>query len=229
MSPLVDAGAIAQRLSEVRARIAAAAARADRSTSAITLVAISKTFDDDAVRAARVAGQIDFGEIRAQALSARLAADPPLGARWHFVGRLQTNKVKDVVGAATLIHSVDRLRLAEVIAEEARDQGRVQRVLVQVNITADPDKAGVPVEGAVDLVSRIRGLRGISCQGLMTIPALDADPRAAFVRMRELRDDLRTRFPEVLHLSMGMTGDYVEAVEEGATLLRVGTGIFGPR
>ncbi len=221
--------AVADRLAEVRGRIADAAARAGRSTSGITLVAVSKTFDDDTVREARDAGQIDFGESRAQALRARLQAAPSLAARWHFVGRLQRNKVPDVVEAATIIHSVDRIVLAEAIAEEAAASMGVQRVLVQVNVGEDPDKAGFSVTDAPGAVARIRELPGISVQGLMTIPPLDADPRPLFARLRDLRDDLRQRFPEVVHLSMGMSGDYEVAVEEGATIVRVGSAIFGPR
>lgn len=217
------------RLEAVRDRIADAAMRAGRSTSGITLVAVSKTFPDDVVRAARAAGQVDFGESRAQALTARLEADPPLAARWHFVGRLQRNKVDKVVRAATVIHSVDRMSLAEAIAEEAAATSGVQRVLVQVNVGEDPAKAGFSVADAPGAVARIRELPGISVQGLMTIPPLGEDPRPLFARLRALRDDLRERFPEVVHLSMGMSGDFAVAVEEGATIVRVGSAIFGPR
>ena len=220
---------IGERLDDVRRAIAEAAGRAGRSTSGITVVAVSKTFDDDAVRAARDAGQVDFGESRAKALAARHEADPPLGVRWHFVGRLQRNKVGLVVGAATLIHSVDSMRLAEAIAAEARDHQRVQRVLVQVNAGEDPDKAGFSIDDAPTAIARIREIPGISVQGVMTIPALGVDPRPAFVRLRTLRDELRESFPEIVHLSMGMSGDYELAVEEGATLVRLGTAIFGPR
>lgn len=220
---------VTARIEEVRARMAAAADRAGRSLSGVTLVAVSKTFPDDAVRAVRDAGMLDFGESRAQALQQRLAASPALAVRWHFVGRLQRNKVELVVGHATLIHSVDRMALAERIADVAAAADRVQRVLVQVNISDDPDKAGFTVEETAGTVARLRQLPGISVQGLMTIPALDADPSEAFERMRDLRDDLRARFPEVVHLSMGMSGDYETAILNGATIIRVGTGIFGPR
>lgn len=220
---------IAGRLAVVRQRIADAAQRAGRSASGITLVAVSKTFDDDAVRAARRAGQLDFGESRAQALDARTKVDPPLGVRWHFVGRLQRNKVPLVMNTATLIHSVDRMKLAERIAEHARERETVQRVLVQVNADEDPDKAGFAIHEAAAAVARIREIPGVSVQGLMTMPQLGGDPRPAFARLRELRDDLRTSFPEIVHLSMGMSGDFEAAVEEGATLVRVGSAIFGPR
>jgi uncharacterized pyridoxal phosphate-containing UPF0001 family protein len=142
---------------------------------------------------------------------------------------LQRNKVKDVVGVATLIHSIDRVDLAEPLAERARRQGRVQRVLVQVNVGDDPAKGGCDVDETVGLVARVRAIDGIACQGLMTIPRLGEDPRPAFARLRELRDDVRARFPEVQHLSMGMSGDFEVAVQEGATIVRVGEAVFGPR
>jgi len=239
-SPRVDGGGvmtgggqqraeeIAARLADVRRRIAEAAARAGRSRASVTLVAVSKLFDVSDVLAARRAGQSDFGESRAQEL-ARKAREAGGGIRWHFVGRLQRNKVKDVVGVASLIHSVDRIELAEAIAERARREERVQRVLVQVNVGDDPAKAGVRPEDALALVARVREMDGIACEGLMTIPPLDVDPRPVFVALRELRDDLRERFPEVQHLSMGMSNDFEVAVEEGATIVRLGEAVFGPR
>lgn len=208
--------------------MADAAERAGRSLSGVTLVAVSKTFPDQAIRQVRDQGQMDFGESRPQALAARQKADPPLGVRWHFVGRLQRNKV-DQVSVATLIHSVDRVRLAEALAAHASKRGRVQRILLQVNISADPDKAGFDPDDTAAAVARIRELPGVSVQGLMTIPSLSDDPADAFARMRILRDDLRAQFPEVVHLSMGMSGDFETAIEQGATLVRIGTGIFGPR
>jgi pyridoxal phosphate enzyme (YggS family) len=177
---------------------------------------------------ARKGGQADFGESRAQELRRRSKSIGP-GVRWHFVGRLQRNKVRDVVGVASLIHSVGRLELAEAIAERARKGGRVQRVLVQVNVGDDPAKGGCAVDEAVGLVAKVRALDGIACEGLMTIPPLDTDPRPLYAMLRELRDDVRSRFPEVQHLSMGMSDDFEIAVEEGATIVRVGEAVFGPR
>lgn len=220
---------IGRRAADVQQRVNAAAHRSGRSPSGITVVAVSKTFGDDAIRQARDAGLMDFGESKAQTLRSRLDAKPPLQVRWHFVGRLQRNKVELVSGNATLIHSVDRLSLAEAIAEHSAASGSVQRVLVQVNISDDPAKGGFLPDDTAAAVAKIRDLPGISVQGLMTIPALDADPTQAYERMRRLRDDLRARFPEVLHLSMGMSNDYETAIEHGATLVRIGTNIFGPR
>lgn len=218
----------AARLGEVRRRIADAAQRAGRPAGSVTLVAVSKGMPAESVAALRDAGQGDFAESRAQELAGKRDAVGH-GARWHFVGRLQRNKVKDVVGAVTLIHSVDRWELAEPIAQRAQRQGRVQRVLVQVNQGGDPAKGGCAPEEAGELVSRLRAVPGISCEGLMTVPPLDTDPRPVFRGLRRLRDDLRERFPELQHLSMGMSGDFEAAVEEGATIVRVGTALFGPR
>lgn len=215
------------RLTAVTRRIAAAAARVGRAPSSVTLVAVSKGFDADAICAARDAGQVDFGENKVQELKAKASA--VASVRWHFIGRLQRNKVRDVVGVASLIHSVDRLELAEELAKRARTTSRVQRVLVQVNAGDDPAKAGCSVAEAPAFVDSVRGMEGLACEGLMTIPALDADPRPAFARLRHLRDDLRSDFPEVQHLSMGMTNDFEVAVEEGATIVRIGEAIFGQR
>jgi PLP dependent protein len=219
---------VADRLEAVRARVREAAARVSRSASSVTLVAVSKTFPVDAVHAARAAGHADFGESRAQELR-RKHRDVGPGVRWHFVGRLQRNKVKDVVGRASLIHSVGSLALAEAIAERATREGRVQRVLVQVNVGDDPAKGGCEPDRAASLIAKVRTLDGIACEGLMTIPPLETDPRPLFAALRALRDDVRSRFPEVQHLSMGMTHDFEVAVEEGATIVRVGEGVFGPR
>lgn len=218
----------ADRLAEVRRRIADAAERSGRSPHAVTLVAVSKAFGADAVEAVRATGHADFGESRAQELQAKAAAVGP-GVRWHFVGRLQRNKVKAVVGLAGLVHSVDREPLATAIAERAAAAGRVQPVLLQVNVGEDPAKAGVVLPEVGEAVARIRALEGLACQGLMTMPPAGVDPRPLFARLRAQRDELRDRFPEVQHLSMGMTQDFEVAVEEGATIVRLGEAVFGPR
>lgn len=219
---------LAERLDAVRAGVRAAAERAGRDPREITVVVVGKTFDPATVAAVRDAGQIDLGESRAQELVAK-AGELGGRARWHFVGRLQRNKVKDVVGAVTLLHALDRWELAEAVAERAARLGTVQRTLLQVNVTGEEAKAGCPPEEAVALIGRIRELPHLACEGLMTIPARDADPREAFARLRRLRDDAATRYPEVQHLSMGMSGDYEVAVEEGATFVRVGEAVLGPR
>lgn len=237
-------GQLADRGAAVRARIAASAAAAGRSPAAITLVAVTKGFDAEVVRAARRHGLVDVGENRVQELRRKVAevdaadASSPAanaarpaasGLRWHFVGRLQRNKVADVVGLASLVHSVDRPELAQAIASRALAAGRVQRVLVQVNVGADPAKGGCAPGDALALVTAARGLDGIVCQGLATVPPLDSDPRPAFAELRALRDHIRTRCPEAVHLSMGMSADFEIAIAEGATILRLGTALFGAR
>lgn len=222
------AGGVSARLEAARRRILHAAQGVGRSPHTITLVAVTKGHGPEEARAALAAGQVELGESRAQELASKREAVGP-DAHWHFVGRLQRNKVRDVVGTVSLIHSVDRLALAESIAAEARREGRVQRVLVQVNAGGDPAKAGCQVADAFDLVAAVRALPGIACEGLMTIPAREADPRPAFARLATLRDELHEQFPEVQHLSMGMSGDVETAVEEGATIVRLGEAIFGPR
>lgn len=221
------AGDLGGRLAAVQRRVTAAARRAGREPSAITLVAVTKGFGPDVVTAARDAGQIDLGENRVQEMTAKAAA--VAGVRWHFIGRLQRNKVRDVVGLATLVHSVDRLELAQALADRARQGPGLQRVLVQVNAGDDPAKAGCSTAEAPTLVSEVRALDGLACEGLMTIPPAGVDPRPVFATLRRLRDDLHDEYPEIRHLSMGMTHDFEVAVEEGATIVRLGEAIFGPR
>jgi pyridoxal phosphate enzyme (YggS family) len=193
----------------------------------VTIVAVSKSFDIHHVRWAQQAGQADFGESRAQELKQKALAAQ--GLRWHFIGRLQRNKARDVVGLAGLIHSVDRTELIRAIAERARRTKRVQQVLVQVNVEHDPTKGGCTPEDVFPLLATIRQVDGIACQGLMTIPPLEGNPRMAFRRLAELRDDARETWAEVQHLSMGMSGDFQVAIEEGATIVRLGEAVFGPR
>lgn len=226
----VDAGGhdVAARLDSVRRRLLTAASRAGRDGHTVRLVAVSKTFGPDLVLAARRSGQVDFGESRVQELVAK-SGEVGHGVRWHFVGRLQRNKVADAVARCELIHSVDRLRLAREVATRASRASKVQRVLLQVNVGEDPDKGGCPLADTAELLAALDTLAGAECVGLMTIPPLDADPRPLFRRLRELRDRQRERFPRVEHLSMGMTHDFEIAVEEGATIVRLGEAVFGPR
>jgi len=206
----------------VRDRVAAAARRAGRDPGSVTLVAVSKDVDPDRVLAAARSGQRDFGESRAQQLVAKRAVVS--GAAWHFIGRLQRNKVDQVVGAVDLVHSVDRLELARAIDGRAGRAGVVQRVLLQVNVAGDPAKAGVAPHDLPALLEAVRALGGVRCDGLMTVPAQGVDPRPAFVALRALRDELG-----LAHLSMGMSDDFEAAVEEGATVVRVGRAVFGDR
>lgn len=224
---------VATRLAQVQDRVARACERADRSPASVRIIGVTKTHPPALGRAAVAAGLIDLAENRVQELVAKQPHVP--GARWHLVGRLQRNKVRDVVGHQVLVHSVDRARLAEALSRRAQELGGVQRLLVQVNVGEDPAKAGCEVDEAMDLIAYARDLPHLAVEGLMTMPPLPEDgadhaaARDSFARLRELRDRVRARFPEVLHLSMGMTSDLEVAVAEGATMVRVGTGLFGPR
>lgn len=235
----VAADTVRRRLDDVRRRIGEACARAGREPSAVSIVAVTKTHPPDVVQAALDAGLTDVGESRVQEMLAkmrRVPGDGGAGPFWHLVGRLQSNKAKDVVGRAVLVHSVGRRSLAEELSKRAGQAGVVQRVLVQVNVGEDPAKGGVASDRTMDLLEYVRELPNVAVEGLMTIPPLpgpDADQAEAarphFRRLRELRDDARERWPEVAHLSMGMSADFEVAVEEGATIVRLGTVLLGPR
>lgn len=226
---------LARRWQAVRERVAAAARRVGRDPAEVTVVAVSKTVPADVLRLAHAAGIRDLGENRAQELRAKRAALADLDLRWHFVGRLQTNKVKDVVGEVALIHSLDRWALAEALDRRARARGVRQPCLVQVNVSGEATKAGLPPGEVADFLRRVAALPGIQVLGLMTIAPAVEDPeqaRGTFRALRELAAALRREAPpgvELRHLSMGMSGDFEVAVEEGATLVRIGTAIFGPR
>ena len=223
---------IAYNLAEVRKAIAAAARRAGRDPGGVRLVAVSKTVDLDRIRAAIDAGQDIFGENYLQEAQAKIDA---LGRKvgWHLVGHLQTKKAKGAVELFDLIHSVDRLKLAQALEAAAARLGKVQDVLIQVNQGGEDTKSGVTPEAAPDLLQEVARLPHLRLLGLMSMPPWFPDPeetRPYFRALRELRDRLRglTGLP-LAELSMGMSGDFAIAVEEGATLVRVGTAIFGRR
>jgi pyridoxal phosphate enzyme (YggS family) len=222
---------IRANLERTRERIARAAERSGRSPEAVKLVAISKTFPIHVVQEAIDAGIEDIGENRAQELRDKVAI---LGerVRWHFVGHLQTNKVRNVIGGIVLLHSVDRFGLAEAVARRARSLGTVQDVLLEVNIAGEASKYGVDPRAAIGLASEIAALEGVSVRGLMTMPPMTDDPedsRPYFRDLAGLRDELVQSLPQATELSMGMTRDFEVGVEEGATLVRIGEAIFGPR
>lgn len=218
---------ISERYAGVVQRVAAAARRAGRDPADVTLVAVSKTWPADVLKEAAGAGAEVFGENRAQELKEKFAV---LGdrVRWHFVGPLQSNKVRHVVGVAELIHSVDRYGLAEAIARRARSLGVVQSVLVEVNTGGEATKHGVEPAGALRLAEEVAALDGIAVKGLMTIPPR-GEARPYFRDLAALRDLVAASVPGATELSMGMSGDFEEAIEEGATIVRVGEAIFGPR
>lgn len=215
---------MATGLREVRRRIAAAADRVGRDPAAITLVGVSKYASDEAVVAAHEEGLEEFGESRASELVERSRL---LSVRWHFVGRLQGNKVRQVRPIAHMLHSLDRPELADYWV---KGPGAPPPALVQVDLAGEPQKGGVAPEATAGMVATAEDL-GIRIVGLMAIPPLADDAeesRVWFRRLRELRDRIREHHPAVAHLSMGMTNDFEVAVEEGATVLRVGRAIFGP-
>jgi len=231
-TPVDDAGdgaQVAARLAAVRRRIAVAARAAGRAAEDVRLVAVGKLHPLSRILAAHAAGQVEFGESRAQELDAKLAQDPPPGLRWHFVGRLQRNKVRLVAGRVVLIHSVDRIGLAESIADHMTPVDGHQDVLIQVNVTGEQRKGGCRPEDVGRLAERIAQLPGLTATGLMAIPPLDGDPDAVFARLRALRAQVATSHPDIVELSMGMSGDMEVAIANGATIVRVGTDVFGAR
>lgn len=238
---------LAERLAGLRAAIAEACARAGRDPAGVRLLAVSKLQPAAAVAEALAAGQLEFGENYAQELRDKdaelrglpLAPSALAGLRWHFIGHLQRNKIHLVAGRVALIHSIDSLELIEALRarlERGPEKGAGQDVLIEVSLAGEQQKAGCPpaeVPALLDAIAACGGL--VRCRGLMGMPPLVDDPEASrphFRRLRELRDELaRTPRPHVAldELSMGMSHDFAVAIAEGATLLRIGTALFGPR
>lgn len=227
---------VSNRLATVRGRIARACGRRGRDPRSVRLVAVTKGHPARAVRALVASGVTELGENRVGEMLSKMDIDLPVPVSWHFVGRLQSNKARDVIGRVALVHSVDRRSLAEALSRRAQRAEVVQRMLIQVNVGRDPAKAGCDPDDALELVGLVRQLPGLAVEGLTTMlprPPADRDVRAHarpfFARLRELRDTARTRWPEVSDLSMGMSADFEVAVEEGATIVRLGTALLGPR
>jgi PLP dependent protein len=223
---------IATRLAEVRERIARAAERAGRAPGDVTIVAVSKRHPIEAIAAAHRAGVTDVGENYAQEMVAKMEALSGVPLAWHFIGRLQKNKARLVVGRAALIHAVDSIDLAREVARRAAERGIVQPILVALSAAGEARKTGVDPAAAGALLDEIAGLPALDCAGLMTMPPwpeAPEDSRPYFRDLRRTRDRLTTPTRPLPHLSMGTTGDLEVAVEEGATLVRVGTALFGPR
>lgn len=222
------------RLRSVCDRIARACAAAGRNPGDVLLIGVSKTHPPQAISELVHAGLTHFGENRVQELRAKHDELPDVV--WHLIGQLQTNKAATAVQTATLIHSLDRASLAKKLSDEATKQQRSCRALLQVNVDDDPQKAGCQVSEAHDLLAYATSLPHLHIEGLMTIPAAPpagVDPntaaRPAFATLRELRDALAKDFPQLTQLSMGMSQDVEAAVSEGATMVRVGTALFGSR
>lgn len=225
---------VQENLIAVQAKIEAACKRSGRDPKEVTLIAVSKTKPISMIQEAIEAGKKEFGENKAQEMREKHETLPN-DLKWHFIGHLQTNKVKYVVGRASLIHSVDSLHLAEAIEKESAKQNLVSDILVEVNVAQETSKFGLKISEVETLLQKIAKFPHIHVCGLMTIAPYVSDPeqnRDIFCQLKKLSVDIATKNIDNIDmsvLSMGMTGDYEVAVEEGATHVRVGTGIFGER
>lgn len=246
---------VAQGLREVRARMGGAAASAGREAGEVTLVAVSKTFPAAAIRAATACGQRHFGENYVQEalpkmaeVQAMLAADiesaashHPAGVTspqagpllrplvWHFIGPIQSNKTRDIAAHFDWVHGIEREKIARRLSEQRPDKLPPLNVCIQVNVSGEASKSGVAPHEVAALAGLVSGLPRLKLRGLMTIPEADGDPRLRFRLLRELRDGLNAQGLALDTLSMGMSGDFEIAIAEGATLVRVGSAIFGKR
>lgn len=224
--------AVAQNLGEILDRIASAAARSGRSAGDVELVAVSKTFPAQSVRDAWDAGQAVFGESRVQEAVAKIP-DLPGAIRWHFIGHLQKNKIRRALPLFELFHGVDSVDLARDMDRIAAEEGAFPRVLLEVNVAGEATKFGFQPEVIEREIDSLLALPRVQVEGLMTIAPYADDPEASrpyFRALRELRDRLEKQVGVPLpRLSMGMSGDFEVAIEEGATLVRVGSAIFGSR
>ncbi len=217
---------IAANLERLRADIADEARRAGRDPATVRLMAVSKTFPPAAVREAALAGQRLFGENRVQEAEEKIpvVADPSL--EWHLIGHLQSNKVNRAVELFDAIQSLDSPKLAAKVGRAAIERGKSLDVYIQINIGDEPQKYGVSADQLPEMIETVKAHPSLVLRGLMAIPPFDADPRPHFRRLRQLRDAAATPMTE---LSMGMSGDWRAAVQEGSTLIRIGTAIFGRR
>jgi pyridoxal phosphate enzyme (YggS family) len=222
-----ELGAVAGRVAAVRERIAAAAERAGRDPDGVTLVAVAKLQPPEAARAAVAAGVPDLGENYAQELAAKAAEVQ--GARWHFIGRLQRNKARQLVELGALVHSLDSLAGARALGARAVEAGTVAGALVQVELERRAAAHGVPAAELEEFVAACRQVEGLRLQGLMLMPPPADSAELTRPLFRRLAELARPFGGDLQELSMGMTADYEVAVEEGATMVRVGTAIFGPR
>lgn len=226
---------ISSRLAEIRRRITVAAQSAGRDPSSVSLVAVSKTFPIAAVREAYEAGQRDFGENRVQEALQKISTSTDLSIRWHLLGHLQTNKARKAAPAFATIQSVDSLQLLQKLDDAAADSGHAPELLIQVDLAGEATKFGVPPEDVPPLFEAAADCRAARVVGLMTLPPAPETPEDArpwFRRLRDLRDGwLAAGVPAAMlrELSMGMSSDFEVAIQEGATIVRVGTAIFGSR
>jgi pyridoxal phosphate enzyme (YggS family) len=225
---------IASRLAQVRARIGEAAVRAGRRPADIRLIAVSKTFPVEDVLSAYDAGQLDFGENRVQDALQKAHRTADTAIRWHLIGHLQSNKARKAVEVCPVIHSIDSVELLRRVDRSAAEAGRTPDVLVQVDLALEPTKHGAPIAALPEILAEARRCTGARLVGLMLLPPLTENPedtRVWFRQLREQRDELLTTgaFSSLPELSMGMSHDFEVAIEEGATMVRVGSAIFGTR
>lgn len=223
-----------KRLENVKDRINKAAFKCGRDPESIHLVAVSKTISTNRVREAIMAGVTTLGENYVQEARNKFNVLGTFPVSWHFIGHLQSNKAKYAVRLFDLIHSVDTLKLAHELNKQANKVNKIQDVLIQINISKEPSKSGSDIQNAANLIKDIVLLENLSVKGLMAMPPFFNNPEKArpyFTALRVLRDQIQKVFPGVVlnELSMGMTGDFEVAIEEGATLVRIGTAIFGER
>ena len=225
---------LTENVIEVEKNIQAACDRAGRSREEVRLIAVSKTKPVSDIEEVLTTGILDYGENKVQELSDKYDVLPK-NIRWHMIGHLQRNKVKYLIGKTVLIHSVDSLRLAEQIEHEAAKADTIMNVLIEVNVAGEESKFGTTCNEAIELVRAVAALKHVKIKGLMTIaPFTDTpeDNRIYFKKLKQLSVDIKSKNIDNVdmdELSMGMTGDYEVAIEEGATMVRVGTGIFGER
>ncbi|HEY2101927.1 MAG TPA: YggS family pyridoxal phosphate-dependent enzyme [Chthoniobacterales bacterium] len=223
---------ISERLEKVRAEMRDAAAKVGRRIEEIELLAVTKTHSAEKIGEAVAAGQLLFGENKVQEARAKIPLLPS-HLRWHFIGHLQKNKIRHVLPLVELIHSIDSVELAQQVDRIAKEEGFFPRILLEVNVAGEGTKFGFAPEALEQTLEQLLQLQRLSIEGLMTIPPLTADKersRPYFVRLRSFRDELEHKFGVKLpHLSMGMSDDFAVAIEEGSTVVRVGTRIFGPR
>jgi pyridoxal phosphate enzyme (YggS family) len=224
-----------QRLEQIEQRIRQAAESSNRDAASVRLVAVSKTIAADIVKEAIEAGVTILGENYVQEARKKFKALVQYPVSWHFIGHLQSNKAKYAVRLFDLIHSVDSIKLARELDKQAGKLDKIQQILVQVNISAEDSKSGISIEETPRLIAEIGQLKNIAVKGLMTMPPYFYQPQKVqpfFAALRELRDQIRDQsLPNASldELSMGMTGDFEVAIKEGATLVRIGTAIFGER
>lgn len=225
---------LAENLASVWANIEQAAERAGRNYNEITLVAVSKTKPLELIKAAHTLGVTHFGENRVQEALSKIEDFHPQDVSWHMIGHVQSNKANRVARAFDCVHSVDSLHIAQALDRHAAERERRQPILLQVNIAGEASKEGMTPQETPALARQIAALPGLEIQGLMTIAPLVQNPeevRPVFRALRAMRDRLRDELPDCSwqHLSMGMTDDYTVAIEEGATIVRIGRAIFGKR